>query len=134
MKTTQETDSGIGSVPAFIPERTAAIRSQCERYGVRELAIFGSSLRADFDPLTSDVDLAVVFGPPSNETLVAQYFDFKEPLEPLLGRSAFSTRMTSPNSSRMCLANTYTLDQYFGFNLGSEFSPRRGQLSGELGK
>jgi hypothetical protein len=46
-------------LPMLITERAAAIRSLCERYGVRELALFGSSLRPDFDPTASDIDLAV---------------------------------------------------------------------------
>jgi hypothetical protein len=36
-------------LPMLITERAAAIRLLCERYGVRELALFDSSLRRDFD-------------------------------------------------------------------------------------
>jgi putative addiction module CopG family antidote len=75
-----------GALPSFIAERAASIKSLCERYGVRELAIFGSSIRRDFDPASSDVDLAVVFGPPPNDSLADQYFDFKEKFEELMGR------------------------------------------------
>lgn len=39
-----------------------AIEQLCRRYGVRELALFGSALRNDFKP-NSDVDLLVEFDP-----------------------------------------------------------------------
>lgn len=40
----------------------AEIRAICRRYGVRELALFGSALRDDFGP-ESDLDLLVEFEP-----------------------------------------------------------------------
>ena len=43
-----------------IPE--AAIRDICQRYSVKELAVFGSALRDDFRP-DSDVDFLVEFQP-----------------------------------------------------------------------
>jgi predicted nucleotidyltransferase len=58
----------------------------CEGHGVRELALFGSILREDFDPKSSDVDAVVVFGPARGESMARQYFDFKQSLEQLLGR------------------------------------------------
>ena len=39
---------------------TDQIAEICERYGVRELAVFGSLLRDDFTP-DSDIDFLVVF-------------------------------------------------------------------------
>ncbi|MGH2535092.1 MAG: nucleotidyltransferase family protein [Thermomicrobiales bacterium] len=38
------------------------IRDICRRFGVRELAVFGSALRDDFGP-DSDIDLLVEFEP-----------------------------------------------------------------------
>lgn len=38
-----------------------AIARVCEKYGVSELAVFGSVLRPDFDPARSDVDFLVRF-------------------------------------------------------------------------
>lgn len=38
----------------------AEIAALCEEYGVEELSLFGSALRADFRP-DSDVDFLVVF-------------------------------------------------------------------------
>jgi|SRR5450631_3678954 len=75
-----------GNVPAMIEHRRGDIARLCERYGVRELALFGSILRSDFDPASSDVDAAVKFGPPTDHSLARQYFDFKQALEHLLSR------------------------------------------------
>jgi predicted nucleotidyltransferase len=88
-------------LPMLITERAAAIRSLCERYGVRELALFGSSLRPDFDPTSSDIDLAVVFGLPPNDSLADQYFDFKEKFEELMGRSVDLVEIESMPESRL---------------------------------
>ena len=38
-----------------------AVGEVCRKYGVSELAVFGSVLREDFDPARSDVDLLVRF-------------------------------------------------------------------------
>jgi predicted nucleotidyltransferase len=73
-------------IPAMIERRRGEIAQLCERYGVRELALFGSILRSDFDPTSSDVDAAVKFGPPADDSLAHQYFDFKTALEHLLSR------------------------------------------------
>ena len=70
----------------MIERRRGEIAQLCERHGVRELALFGSILRSDFDPTSSDVDAAVKFGPPANDSLARQYFDFKTALEHLLSR------------------------------------------------
>jgi predicted nucleotidyltransferase len=71
-------------LPALIEQRRAEIARLCARYRVRELALFGSILRNDFDAASSDVDAVVSFGPPKGESLARQYFDFKRELEELL--------------------------------------------------
>ena len=38
-----------------------ALSEFCRRNQIRELAVFGSILRADFEPATSDVDILVEF-------------------------------------------------------------------------
>jgi antitoxin ParD1/3/4 len=90
-----------GTVPAFITERAASIKSLCEHYGVRELALFGSSLRSDFDPTSSDIDLAAVFGPPPNDSLADQYFGFKERFEELMGRPVDLVEIEAMPESRL---------------------------------
>jgi predicted nucleotidyltransferase len=62
----------------------AALRAFCERWGIVELAIFGSALRDDFRP-DSDIDLLVTFARDTRATL----FDLdtiESELAALLGR------------------------------------------------
>jgi predicted nucleotidyltransferase len=47
---------------AHIDLPTAAIADYCRRWGVTQLALFGSVLRSDFRP-DSDVDVLVTFAP-----------------------------------------------------------------------
>ncbi|MGH2560629.1 MAG: nucleotidyltransferase family protein, partial [Thermomicrobiales bacterium] len=51
----------ITTVDGF-KELLAEISAICQRYGVRELAVFGSAVRDDFGP-ESDIDLLVEFAP-----------------------------------------------------------------------
>jgi uncharacterized protein len=90
-----------GIMPALIENRRADIARLCERYGVRELALFGSILRSDFDPATSDVDAAVKFGPPTSHSLARQYFDFKQALERLLSRSVDLVELEAMPDTRL---------------------------------
>ena len=72
-------------LPALITRHAAAVVALCKRYGVRRLAIFGSLLRADFDPASSDLDFAVEFADATGRSAAHQYFDLKVELEALLG-------------------------------------------------
>ncbi len=80
------TAEGDTQLPAPLAGLQGPIATLCDRYGVRELALFGSVLREDFDPASSDIDAVVSFGPPNATSLVRQYFDFKQSLETLFGR------------------------------------------------
>lgn len=71
---------------AITHEQLTSIRSECVRLGVRELAFFGSVLREDYGP-RSDVDALVEFGSHSTLTPFEQYFELKERMEALLGRT-----------------------------------------------
>ena len=73
-------------IPPVFARQRQAIAELCERHGVRELSLFGSVLREDFNPDSSDVDAVVSFGPPRGESLARQYFDFKKEFEELLAR------------------------------------------------
>lgn len=73
-------------IPSSIAKLRQPIGLLCDRHAVRELSLFGSILREDFDPASSDLDVAVSFGPPYGESLARQYFDFKQDLEQLVGR------------------------------------------------
>ena len=56
----------------------------CRRYGIRELALFGSVLREDFRP-DSDVDVLVEFDPEAHYGLFA-LAAMQSELEEILGR------------------------------------------------
>jgi hypothetical protein len=67
----------------MIEAKRPEIAAVCRRFQVRRLEVFGSAARGDdFDPGRSDVDFLVDFEPRA----FANYFDFKEKLEALLGR------------------------------------------------
>lgn len=60
----------------------------CRRFHVRRLDVFGSAARGDFDPVRSDLDFLVEFDSREPNALSFKtYFDFKESLEALFGRS-----------------------------------------------
>jgi predicted nucleotidyltransferase len=63
-----------------------AVAEVCRKYGVSELAVFGSALREDFDPQRSDVDFLVRFIDNDAGDWAHKFMDMKEELEPLLGR------------------------------------------------
>lgn len=63
-----------------------AIAGVCRKYGVSELAVFGSVLRDDFDPARSDVDFLVRFIDNDAGPWARKFMDMKEELETLLGR------------------------------------------------
>jgi len=70
-----------------IADRRAALAELCRRFGVRRLEVFGSAARGDdFDPAHSDADFLVEFTPNSDFAPLAQYFDFQEAMQALLGR------------------------------------------------
>lgn len=57
------TSSGSATQGNGLPSFDAdALGAVCQRWGIAELAVFGSSLRADFGP-DSDIDLLVQFEP-----------------------------------------------------------------------
>jgi uncharacterized protein len=56
----------------------------CKRYQVRRLAVFGSMLRGDFDPLRSDADFLVEFEPVA--VRMQNYLALREALGTLLSR------------------------------------------------
>ena len=63
---------------------TDRISEICERYGIRELAVFGSAARGDIRP-DSDVDILVDFEPGARIGLI-KFASLSEELEGLVGR------------------------------------------------
>ncbi len=57
----------------------------CRERGIRRLSLFGSVLRADFDPRRSDVDVLAEFEPGALARAGFQYFGYGEELAAILG-------------------------------------------------
>jgi uncharacterized protein len=72
-------------MPSLIDDNLDEIGKLCRLHGVRKLEVFGSVLRSDFDPQRSDVDVLVEFESQVAASF-ANFLDFKEALEHLLGR------------------------------------------------
>jgi len=70
---------------SLIEEKKEVILDLCKKCRIKELYIFGSILRRDFDP-DSDIDFAVVFYRDGVKGSFDQYFDFKTGLEAILDR------------------------------------------------
>jgi hypothetical protein len=73
------------STPAerLVAPHRAALVQLCQRYAVGRLALFGSALRADYDPRRSDLDFVVDFDRSPQLSPAIQYFEFKAALERL---------------------------------------------------
>lgn len=62
----------------------AAIARFCKQHHIRQMALFGSVLRADFDP-DSDIDVLVTFASGHEPTLL-KFVAMQDELAQLLGR------------------------------------------------
>ncbi len=69
----------------LIEERRGQIVELCGRHSVRRLAVFGSAVRADFDPAGSDLDFVVEFEPMPPQGHADAYFGLLADLETLFG-------------------------------------------------
>lgn len=68
-----------------LEENRLAVAEACRRFGVLRLYVFGSSLREDFRPEDSDIDLLVEFEPEESYALVDAYYGLLDELRGLLG-------------------------------------------------
>lgn len=69
-----------------IESRREQIAAICRDHGVARLLVFGSILRDDFNPETSDVDFLVQFLPEAAQPWAWEYTLLREALERLLHR------------------------------------------------
>lgn len=74
-------------LPELILERLPSLYNICHQLKVRRLDVFGSALRADFDPESSDMDFLVDLGSLPPLDYAATYFKLHEALQVLFGRS-----------------------------------------------
>lgn len=69
-----------------VDEHLDQVAELCRRVGALRLEIFGSAVRPDFDPATSDLDFLVQFDDLPPARYAEAYFELKESLEALFGR------------------------------------------------
>jgi uncharacterized protein len=62
------------------------VAALCRQAGARRLDAFGSAVRGDFNPQSSDLDFLVEFDDVPPATYAKAYFALKEGLESLFGR------------------------------------------------
>lgn len=72
----------------LVEQHLEEIRSLCQEYGVLRLELFGSAATGEFNPERSDVDFLIEY-PPDYDfgPWLTRYFELKDRLEELLGRS-----------------------------------------------
>ena len=83
---------------ANIPVDNKSIKFFCNRWGISELAFFGSALRKDFHP-DSDIDVLVRFHPEAEPSLF-DMVQMQEELEGILGRKIDLVSRRAVESSR----------------------------------
>jgi len=69
-----------------LTDHSDEIAELCRKYRVQCLEAFGSAVRGNFNPLSSDVDLIAVFASTCEPGYADRYMDFAEALEALFGR------------------------------------------------
>jgi predicted nucleotidyltransferase len=74
------------TMTTVIEQHREEVAALCRRIGARRLDVFGSAIRDDFDPATSDLDFLVEFDDLSPRAYADAYFNLKESLERLFGR------------------------------------------------
>jgi predicted nucleotidyltransferase len=70
----------------LIDEHREQVSDLCRKYSVERLDLFGSAVRADFDPDSSDLDFVVSFENFTIENAADRYFDFLSDLGALFGK------------------------------------------------
>jgi hypothetical protein len=78
-------DPVTAALPLTEPQ-LAAITTACRQNQVQRMHVFGSALRADFDPNRSDLDLLVEFKAIDSTQLVRAYFDLERQLLEITGK------------------------------------------------
>ena len=93
-------------------EKQESLEDLCRRHHVRQLVLFGSALREDFDPTHSDLDMLVDFFPLSPEEYAENYFTLSADLARLFSRRVdliAARAVRNPYLKREIEANRKTL-------------------------
>ena len=70
----------------FITDRLPQIEELCRTHHVQRMTIFGSAVRDDFNPETSDVDVRVAFLAKASEDYLKILYALEDTLPVLFGR------------------------------------------------
>jgi uncharacterized protein len=71
---------------ALLTQKKPEVADLCRRAGARRLDVFGSAVRADFDPTHSDLDFLVEFDEVAPAAYAHAFFGLKTGLEALFNR------------------------------------------------
>lgn len=82
----------------------------CKKWMVKELALFGSVLRSDFNPNTSDIDVLISFLP--NENWGWEIVEMKEELEIIFNRKVDLVEKAAIEKSRNTIRKQEILSSY----------------------
>ncbi len=94
--------------PTSIELPVDAIRALCDKYGVEELALFGSILRDDFRP-DSDVDFLIKFKNNDYGPWMSKFIDLEEELSTLLHRKVDLVSKNGVEQSRNWIKRKHIL-------------------------
>jgi predicted nucleotidyltransferase len=71
---------------ALLTQKQTEVADLCRSAGARRLDVFGSAVRADFDPAHSDLDFLVEFDDVAPAAYAQAFFSLKSGLEALFHR------------------------------------------------
>jgi predicted nucleotidyltransferase len=92
----------------FILAKQAEIIELCRTHHVRRFSVFGSAVRDDFDPASSDVDVRVEFADEARENYLRNFHSLHDSLVEMFGRKVdiLSSREIENPYLRKIIENT----------------------------
>jgi predicted nucleotidyltransferase len=97
----------------LVKKNLAEICRLCGNYGVKQLDLFGSAARQDFDATRSDIDFLIEFVSYADPDIADRWFGFQEELAKLLGREVDLTSIrTATNPYFLMVANRSRVNLY----------------------
>jgi len=75
------------SMHAVLDEQAAEVKKLCEQFHVAKLEAFGSVLKEDFNPESSDIDFLIEFDNQGRLNYADNFFGLQKSLEDLFGQA-----------------------------------------------